>query len=74
MEQKNETKSVNIRIQKKFKKTIIDNGITQWSWTNVDDITALASVIFYTMKSRFEQHRLYSDDFSIKITIEECIK
>lgn len=74
MEQKKLEKSVKIRIQKKLRKTIIDNGNTQWSWTNVDDITALASVVFYTMKSRFEQNRLYSDDFSIKITIEECIK
>lgn len=64
-----------IKIKHKGEKTIIENDRgRKWSWTNVDDITAIASVCFFTLKSRFEQHLLYSDNFEITFTIEESIR
>lgn len=61
-----------ITIKRKGDKTIIENDRGQkWSWTHVDDITAIASVCFFTLKSRFENKMLYSDNFKIEFTIDE---
>lgn len=63
-----------IVIKHKDGKTIIENDRgKKWSWTHLDDITAIASVCFFTLKTRFEQHLLYSDNFEIKFTIDESI-
>lgn len=63
-----------IVIKRQGNKTIIENDRGQkWSWTRLDDITAIASVCFFTLKTRFEQHLLYSDNFEIKFTIDESI-
>lgn len=63
-----------IVIKHKGNRTIIENDRGQkWSWTNIDDITAIASVCFFTLKTRFEQHLMYSDNFEIEFTIDESI-
>ena len=71
---KSNMQETTIKIRHKGNKTIIENDMgIKWSWTNVDDITAIASVCFFTLKTRFEQHLLYSDNFEIKFTIDESI-
>ena len=71
---KNNMQHTKIVIKRKGNKTIIENDRGQkWSWTNVDSVTAIASVCFFTLKSRFEQFLMYSDNFEIKLTLDESM-
>lgn len=71
---KNSMQHTTIKIKRKGNKTIIENDRGQkWSWTNVDSVTAIASVCFFTMKSRFEQFLMYSDNFELELTLDECM-
>lgn len=53
-------------------KTILSNGIgNEWCMKGVDDETAIASLVFFTLKNRFDRMRAIADNFKIKVTLDD---
>lgn len=53
-------------------KTILSNGIgNEWCMKGVDDETAIASLVFFTLKHRFNRMRDIADNFKIQVTLED---
>lgn len=53
-------------------KTILSNGKgNEWCMQGVDDETAIASLIFFSVKNRFDRMQTLSDYFKIEVTLEE---
>lgn len=53
-------------------KTILSNGKgNEWCMKGVDDETAIASLIFFTLKNRFLRMRNIMDNFKIEVTLDE---
>ena len=53
-------------------KTILSNGKgSEWCMKGVDDETAIASLVFYTLKSRFKQMTNLGLDFKLEVTLSE---
>lgn len=52
-------------------KTILSNGKgNEWCMQGVDDETAIASLIFFSVKNRFDRMRAIADNFKIECTLE----
>lgn len=63
-----------IKIKRKGGRTIIENDRGEkWTWTNLDSVTAIASVCFFTLKTRFEQYLMFSENFELEFTIDESM-
>lgn len=53
-------------------KTILSNGKgNEWCMQGVDDETAIASLIFFSVKNRFDRMRTLSDKFKIEVTLDD---
>lgn len=53
-------------------KTILSNGKgNEWCMKGVDDETAIASLVFFTLKHRFDNMRMVSDNFKIEVTLDD---
>ena len=53
-------------------KTILSNGKgNEWCMQGVDDETAIASLIFFTLKHRFDKMRAIADNFKIEVTLND---
>lgn len=59
-----------IQVKHKDEKTIVSNGVGEWCFDNMDDDTAIASVVFHTAKRYFQRTKNYSGDFEMKISME----
>lgn len=46
-----------------------DKGV-EWTMKGIDDESAIAALIFFTVKHKYEAMRILSDDFSIRISME----
>lgn len=64
-----------ISITRKNGETIVSNNSgSEWTFRGrLDDATAIASIVFFTLNRRFEQVRNFSSDFSLAITLAEEI-
>lgn len=52
-------------------KTILSNGKgNEWCMQGVDDETAIASLIFFSVKNRFDRMHAIADNFKIECTLE----
>lgn len=61
-----------LTLQRKNGKLILMNDkSSKWEFSNVDEETAIAALIFYTLKTRYNQQLVFSDNFKIKFSIEE---
>lgn len=55
-------------------KLVLDNNRGQvWKMSGVDDETALAALVFFTLKGRLDQFSCFSDNFEIELTIKETV-
>ena len=53
-------------------KTILSNGKgNEWWMEGVDDETAIASLIFFSVKNRFDRMHTLSDYFKIEVTLDD---
>ena len=53
-------------------KTILSNGKgNEWCMQGVDDETAIASLIFFSVKNRFDKMLTLSDRFKIEVTLND---
>lgn len=53
-------------------KLVLDNNNGQsWKMSGVDAETAVAALVFFTLKGRFEQLSCFSDNFEIELTIKQ---
>lgn len=63
---------VTLKVKRKGDVTILSNGKgTEWTMEQVDDETAIASLVFFTLKHRFDELRNVSGNFEIKITMTD---
>lgn len=52
--------------------TILSNGNgNEWCMQGVDDETAIASLIFFSVKNRFDKMRAIADNFKIEVTLDD---
>lgn len=60
-----------ITITQKRGKTIVRNDKgNEWSFKDVDETTAIASLVFYTLYKQFNKMSTFSANFSISLTME----
>lgn len=60
-----------ITITQKRGKTIVKNDKgNEWSFKNMDEPTAIASLVFYTLYHQFNKMSVCSENFSISLTME----
>ncbi len=61
-----------IKIQHKDDKTVLSTNVVgqEWCFDKLDDETAIASVLYYTVKNYFKRTQIFSSDFEIKISME----
>ena len=53
-------------------KTFLSNGKgNEWCMQGVDDETAIASLIFFSVKNRFDRMRAIADNFKIECTLTD---
>lgn len=53
-------------------KTFLSNGKgNEWCMQGVDDETAIASLVFFSLKHRFDRMRSISDRFKIEVTLDD---
>lgn len=63
---------VTLKVKRKGDVTILSNGKgNEWTMEHVDDETAIASLVFFTLKHRFDTLRNVSGNFEIKITMTD---
>lgn len=63
---------VTLKVKRKGNTTILSNGKgSEWTMEQVDDETAIASLVFFTLKHRFDALRNVSGNFEIKITMTD---
>lgn len=63
---------ITLKVERKGETTILSNGKgSKWTMEHVDDETAIASLVFFTLKHRFDQLRDVSGNFEIKITMTD---
>lgn len=61
-----------MKVERKGETTILSNGKgSEWTMEQVDDETAIASLVFFTLKHRFDKLRNVSGNFEIKITMTD---
>lgn len=59
-------------VRHKENKTILSNGKgNEWCMQGVDDETAIASLIFFSVKHRFDKMRAIADNFKIECTLTD---
>ena len=46
---------------------------SEWRFSHIDDVTAIAAVVFYTLKSRVDLHDAFWSNYHINFTIEEVL-
>ena len=67
-------KRITLSVGRKNGKLILSNGIaSEWKMTGVDEKTAIASLVYYTIFSRFDQLSCFSSNFKIDISLCESI-
>ena len=60
-----------ITITKKRGKTIVRNDKGQeWSFHKMDDATAVASLVFFTIYRQFDKMSMVSDNFTISFSMD----
>ncbi|MBQ5922306.1 MAG: hypothetical protein IIW91_10280 [Alistipes sp.] len=50
--------------------TMINHRGDKWNVNGIDDDSALAALLFFTVKHRYEDMRMLSDNFAIRISME----
>jgi hypothetical protein len=61
-----------LTVRHKNDKTFLSNGKgNEWCMQGVDDETAIASLVFFTLKGRFMRMRDIADNFKIEVTLDE---
>lgn len=61
-----------LTVRHKNDKTFLSNGKgNEWCMQGVDDETAIASLVFFTLKHRFDNMRMVSDNFKIEVTLDD---
>ena len=59
-------------IRREDNKTFLSNGKgSEWCMQGVDDETAIASLIFFSVKNRFDKMHTLSDRFKIEVTLDD---
>ena len=68
-------KKITLTVGRKIGRIYLSNGIGQeWKMTGVDEKTAIASLVYFTLFSRFDITSMYSDNFKIEISISTTIE
>lgn len=64
-----------IKVTRKDRKTIIvnDKG-NKWTVDGLDSESAIAALVFFTVKHRFDRLSCFEDNFTIKVTLEQIIE
>lgn len=56
--------------RKNGKITLINDKGKEWTMKGIDDESAIAALLFFTVKYKYEEMRMLSDDFAIRISME----
>lgn len=69
-----DVKKITLSVGRKNGRLILDNGKgTEWKMTGLDEKTAIASLVYFTIFSRFDQISCLSSDFKIDVSLCESI-
>lgn len=50
--------------------TLINGEGKEWTMKGIDEESAIAALLFFTVKYKYEAMKILSDDFSIRISME----
>lgn len=68
-------KSITLTVGRKNGKLYLNNGIGQeWKMSGVDEKTAIASLVYFSLFSKFDITSMYSSNFKIELTISTTIE
>jgi hypothetical protein len=66
---------ITLSVGRKNGKLVLSNGkSSEWKMTGVDEKTAIASLVYFSIFSRFDQLSCFSSDFKIDVSLCESIK
>lgn len=66
---------ITLSVGRKNGKLVLSNGkSSEWKMTGVDEKTAIASLVYFTIFSRFDQLSCFSSDFKLDVSLCESIK